>query len=451
MPVAAKSGPDVDLPQIVFWALMLLLVLEYLGLSAQFPILRTTRFTTLLAYGLLGVSIMAGGLGRAFASRQGKLLLFLLLLAASSVFYAVVKSYVPVNVRAQGDYLGLFVVVAAVVDRRTRVTRLALVGTLIIAGLVLRNLDILTSGVRVGAFRAAPFMGDGNDFAWGIITLTPLPLFLLLGKHGLLTRLIGLSGLCTAIFAVMGTQSRGATLAMATAGLFYVLVLSKRRLMAAVTIAMVAVAVVSFSTENYLDRLTDTDIESDTSAQGRLRAWRAGFQMALDYPLGVGVGSFNSAYGRYYMPEDDGSYGSLRWISAHSIYFKVLGESGFIGLALLLGVIAANFFDNRRCHKYARANPDRVAIEDRWPALLNFGLIGYAVAGAFLGGSSYPHLYLLSGLALGCRGMTVDYVSESPAVQAAEPVRPRAVPARIPAHRPRPGTLTPVARRHVRT
>ena len=75
-----------------------------------------------------------------------------------------------------------------------------------------------------------------------------------------------------------------------------------------------------------------------------------------------------------------------RWISAHSIYFKVLGESGFIGFFLLLGIIGTNFRDNRLSLRFAIEHPDKSAIEDRWPALLNVGLVGFAVAGAFLGG-----------------------------------------------------------------
>ena len=49
---------------------------------------------------------------------------------------------------------------------------------------------------------------------------------------------------------------------------------------------------------------TMENYEEDSSAQGRLRAWHAARQMALDYPLGVGANNFSSAYGRFYIPAD---------------------------------------------------------------------------------------------------------------------------------------------------
>jgi probable O-glycosylation ligase (exosortase A-associated) len=237
-------------------------------------------------------------------------------------------------------------------------------------------------------------------------------------------RLFGLVGVCSAALAVVGTQSRGATLAVVTAGLYYWLALSKRRMAGLVTIAALAALALTFAPQSYFSRITETDVQTDSSAQGRLRAWGAAFQMALDFPLGVGVGSFNSAYGRYYMPEEDDVFSSRRWISAHSIYFKVLGESGFLGFILLIAVLVTNFRDNGRCLRFARAHPESSAIEDRWPALLNFGLIGYSVAGAFLGGLSYPHLYFLSGLTVACRQMTVDRPVQAAAPAPAVVARP---------------------------
>jgi len=421
---SARARAKVDIPEIVFWGLALLLTVEYVGLAAEFSLIRVTRFATLLAYATFAVVVVNGGGGYALASRQGKLFLGLVAMAGASIFYAVVKSYVPAAFRAQVDYFALFVMAAAFFDRRSRVTRLAVVATGIVLVLVARNLDLLTSGERVGVFRAGYFLGDGNDFAWGLIALMPLPLFLMIGKHGVMARLFGLTGLAAIVFGVVGTQSRGATLAIVAAGLYYVLILSKRRVASIIVLAMLAAGAVALSPESYLTRVTDTDVAADSSAQGRIRAWTAATRMAIDYPLGVGFGSFNSAYGRFYMAEADDvfDYGARRWISAHSIYFKVLGESGFIGLFLLLGIIWTNFRDNRLSLRFAIEHPDKSAIEDRWPALLNVGLVGFAVAGAFLGGLSYPHLYLLSGLAVACRLLTVDRIVEAPP----EPVRPQA-------------------------
>jgi probable O-glycosylation ligase (exosortase A-associated) len=411
---AVRAPATIDVPEMVVWALGLLMAIDYLGLASEFGILKVTRIGTLLAYGLLAVVVAKGGLVPAASTRQGKLLLGLMGMAAASIMYGLVQSYAPVALRSHVDYFVLFVVSASVVDRRSRVTKLAVVATAIILVLVARNVEPLTSSMRVAAFKAGVFMGDGNDFAWGLIALMPLPFYLMAGRHALLLRLVGFAGAAAVMFGVVGTQSRGATLGIVAAGLYYFVVLSKRRLVTLVVIAVLAGGALALSPESYLGRVTETDVANDSSAQGRLRAWRSAVRMALDYPLGVGAGSFNSAYGRFYIEAPDGVYASARWISAHSIYFKVLGEFGFVGLALLIGLLTANVRDNRRSQRAARDHPDHVMIEDRWPALLNLGMTGYAVAGAFLGGLTYPHLYLLSGLIVACRRMTVDRLGDTP-------------------------------------
>lgn len=403
---AARSKWKVEVPEAVVWGLLLLLALDYTGLTSELPFLKAARIGTMLAYGLFVVVAANGGLTVGPVSRQGRLLFMLLALAVSSILYAVVKSYVPAGVRAELDYLVLFVVTAATIDRRTRVRKLAIAATFIVLVLVARNTDVLTSGVRVGSFAAGVFMGDGNDFAWGLLTLMPLPLYLLLGRHSTLLRVLGGFGAAAVVFGVVGTQSRGATLGITAAALYYFVLLSRRKVASLVIIAVIALGAIAVSPATYVSRITETDVATDSSAQGRLRAWRAAIHMAVDYPLGVGIGSFNSAYGRFYMEAPDEVFASARWISAHSIYFKVLGESGVIGLIVLVAVLITNFLDNRRSLKAAQEQGERAAIEDRWPALLNFGLVGYAIAGAFLGGITYPHLYFLSGLTVACRHLT---------------------------------------------
>ncbi|WP_291982199.1 O-antigen ligase family protein [Luteitalea sp.] len=410
--VSAWRG--VSTPAIAYSGLLLVILIEYLGLAAEFGVLRALRISTLFAYGTFLVVIAYGGFAPAATSRQGRWLLGLFGMAAISILYAVVRAYVPAVLRSHVDYFALFVTAAAVVDRQSRVKGLAVTTTGVVLALVLRNLDLLTSGVRVGAFRANVFMGDGNDFAWGLIALMPMPLYLMLGRHGVLSRLFGLAGVSAAAFAVAGTQSRGATLGITAAALYYLFFMSRRRLAGLVVVVALALVTLAFAPAGYLTRVTDTEVSDDASAQGRIRAWTAATKMAIDYPLGVGAGSFNSAYGRFYIGDPDETFSSRRWISAHSIYFKVLGESGFVGLFLLLGLLTSNFRDNAASMRASRLRPDRCRIDGLWPASLNFGLVGYVVAGAFLGGLTYPHIYLLSGLTVACRRMTADGGSDSP-------------------------------------
>ena len=109
--------------------------------------------------------------------------------------------------------------------------------------------------------------------------------------------------------------------------------LAKRKAATAIALVLVVGVALLFAPSGYVNRMQSIDnYQDDSSAQGRIRAWKASARMAIDYPLGVGAGSFNSAFGRFYMPTDAQGWAPNRWISAHSVYFKVLGEYGFLGL-----------------------------------------------------------------------------------------------------------------------
>jgi probable O-glycosylation ligase (exosortase A-associated) len=262
---------------------------------------------------------------------------------------------------------------------------------------------MLLSGSRTGFFKAAYFMGDGNDFAWGLVTMLPFALNLMFGQRWITTRLFGLGGFLAIAFATVGTQSRGATLAVGAAIFMFWLTISKRKLIGVAIIGVLVVGTVLVAPGAYIERMSGmADYQEDSSAQGRLRAWRAAVHMAIDYPLGVGANNFSRAYGRFYIPEDTSGYKAFRWISPHSVYFRVLGEYGFPGVALLFALLWANFAMNRQMALRVRGQPADYGIPPLWPALLNVGLVAYCVGGIFLGGFAYPHLFFMSGLTLAC-------------------------------------------------
>lgn len=428
-PVSAATTAPRQGTGVIYLGFVALLVIEYGFIAGWVPVLKTARLTTLLAWTVMALILFKTGFQAVTETKQGRLIFYLTVFTGLTIFWAVIHSYVPPNFRYMVDNLGLFLMGAYLVDRPGRIRFLSLSMCAVILLLIARNLDALAQATRGPGFFANYFMGDGNDFAWGLITLLPFPAFLLLGKNRIHERLFGLAALFATMLGILSTQSRGATLGIGGALAFHLLFVSRRKMLGLVAISMVVAFVFVFAPSGYFDRMqTIEDYSNDSSAQGRIRAWKASMRMAVDYPLGVGAGSFNSAFGRYYMPDDPQGYRAFRWISAHSIYFKVLGEYGILGLILLIALIVKNISDNVVSVRLARALGVSSGIQDFWPALLNFGVIGYAIAGAFLSGFGYPHLFLLSGLTAGCRRMLEASVpaGESPTVPA-----PPAVPVAV--------------------
>jgi ribosomal protein S28E/S33 len=187
---------------------------------------------------------------------------------------------------------------------------------------------------------------------------------------------------------------------MAASLLFFV-IMSRRRAIPIFAMLVVAAGLLIYAPSQYFARMeTIQRYSDDSSASGRITAWKAATKMAIDHPLGVGAGNFNTAYGRKYRAADAPS---MRWISVHSIYFSVLGEYGVIGLIIILSIIFLNYRDNiRSSHRNVSGN-NPVKDANVWPLYLNMALIAYAVCGMFLGGVGYPHLYILSALTVATR------------------------------------------------
>jgi putative inorganic carbon (HCO3(-)) transporter len=411
-PSAQSTASDKPLTSVLagsgllFAIFLIVNAIEYAGLGTMIPLLRVTKVSTIGAWLLAIVVLKQVGFKELKEHRQSRLLLLLLFWTGMSGFWAVVGSYVPTTFRYTADYLGLMVVCMYLVDRPSRLKWTAAMFSIVMIVVFFRNADLLNSGTRLVRFRGAYFMGDGNDLSWAFATLLLFPGYLVLGRNGLFLRALGAASAVFALAAIVLTQSRGATLALGAMALYYWIFVSKRKVLTLAVVACVSVGVVAFAPAGYLDRINSIqNYEEDNSAQGRIRAWKASVQMAFDYPLGVGAGNFPSAYGRYYRDPNAVGWGAARWMNAHSVYFKVLGEYGFGGLALLLVVIFTNLIENQRAFRRARADQSKGSIDAAWPAVLNLGVVGYSVAAIFLGGVTYPHLFLVTGLTLGCKRM----------------------------------------------
>ena len=141
--------------------------------------------------------------------------------------------------------------------------------------------------------------------------------------------------------------------------------------------------ILAVAPSSYLSRMDKIANAEDGSAQGRINAWKAGIWMAIYNPvLGAGAGNFTVHWGK----------------TAHSIYFLTLGELGLSGVALLL---LHRVEPLREPAAAAGGRGPRPSDDGDGPALLatmSARLLAFAVAGAFLSATYYPHMYVLAGL-----------------------------------------------------
>ncbi|MEJ2612889.1 MAG: O-antigen ligase family protein [Candidatus Thiodiazotropha sp.] len=277
---------------------------------------------------------------------------------------------------------------------------------------------------RVGSYKAGFFLGDGNDFAWSLNLTFPLALLLAATTKKILFKYLYFTSAAAIIVGIVGTQSRGATIALAVGLLYYLIFISTKKLAGILLLALIVLGVMLFSPSGYFDRMgTISSYEEDTSAMGRIKAWNTAIEMAVDHPiLGVGAGSFNSAYGRIYRKPSD----PVRWISTHSIYFKVLAEYGFTGILIFLLIIWHSIKVNISTIKLIKENQNNlIDITTLWPHCLIWSIICWAVNGVFLTGFSYPHLYLLTGISVALNRIVLNEI------ETADPLAPAPPPKKV--------------------
>ncbi len=130
--------------------------------------------------------------------------------------------------------------------------------------------------------------------------MMPFAFYLVMGSKSLIVRAIGAGGMVVALFGIIGTSSRGGSLGVIAAVLFYWWFMSGKKALGVAIMFVGLLGVLAFAPASYLNRMGGlSDTSEDTSAQARLTTWKASMRMAIDYPLGVGAGNFSSAYGRY--------------------------------------------------------------------------------------------------------------------------------------------------------
>lgn len=241
------------------------------------------------------------------------------------------------------------------------------------------------------------FIEDNNEFGLALVMTIPLIRFLqmqLQNKWGKLA-LTAAMLLCAA--AALGTQSRGAFLAIIAMGamLWW---RGRNRFVNGVLILAAAISLLSFMPDTWVDRMNTIETyQSDGSAQGRLAAWSAAWNMSFHYPTGVGFNQVRQdLFDRFSHNPEAGAR------AAHSIYFQILGNHGFIGLFLFLAIWATTWRHAGWLRKYASKIP-----EARWcvdlGAMAQVSLVGYLVGGAFLSLAYFDLPYNVMMLVALCR------------------------------------------------
>lgn len=230
------------------------------------------------------------------------------------------------------------------------------------------------------------FISDNNTLALAMVTITPLIAYLItqVDSKWLKRGVIAMAALT--MLAAIGSYSRGALVGVAAMG-FFMWLKSAHKLKIGLAFALVVPLVLLNMPENWTGRMqTIETYEEDASAMGRINSWKFAMNVASAFPQGGGPNVFSPHMFMLYAPEPD------RYYDAHSIYFQVIGELGYFGLALFLTMFAVSWRLGTRVVRFCRGKD-----ELEWASMLarmcQVSIIGYMTAGAFLTLAYYDLIY----------------------------------------------------------
>jgi probable O-glycosylation ligase (exosortase A-associated) len=149
-------------------------------------------------------------------------------------------------------------------------------------------------------------------------------------------------------------------------------------------------AMLSFMPDSWTARMETIGTHEDSSAQSRLYTWRMIWNLATQRPLGAGFD--------FWTPEVWFMYAVDAWdkpYSPHSIYFQALGEHGFLGLALYLGIGFTTWRLAGRMIRDSGQNPDFQWLRTLLRCI-QVSLLSFAVGGAFLNLVNFDLPYYLA-------------------------------------------------------
>lgn len=274
------------------------------------------------------------------------------------------------------------------------------------------------------------FLEDNNALALAIIMVLPFLWFLFdSSKQRWLKWTLGI-GMVLSCASILGSHSRGAALAGGIM-LFFLWTKSPRKLWSGIAIVTLLPVLVLSMPSNWFQRMeTISKYEQDDSAMGRLRAWQFSIDLALQRPIGGGFDSFSEANYRQFAPEiakEIAQKDSGKFQGAHSIYFEVLGDHGFMGLALFLMLGVLTYRSASIVIRQVRDIPD-LKWAGNLAAMTQVSMIGYAVGGAFLGLSYFDLYYHLVAIIVVLQAIVAEESEAAtavpaPAVHPATPVK----------------------------
>ncbi len=256
-------------------------------------------------------------------------------------------------------------------------------------------------GESAQSFYGGPMGMDSNDTAMFVTMALPMMYFCACEVAHKWWRRGMIAAAAMAVPAVILTTSRGGLLALLTAMGFTIWRRTGRWKSPLLVGAAILIVFAVAPPETTVRYSTIQTYEKDDSAMGRIWAWKTSVNMAWHNPIaGVGFGQrvYLSEYFRYQaVPQD-------RPHAAHSVWFSLLGETGFVGVGLYLWMLWQAILWTRQVMRNSiRRHGRRGQWDWAYAAAVQCSIIAFIVGGTFLSQPRFEYVQMLCAITVPLR------------------------------------------------
>lgn len=256
-------------------------------------------------------------------------------------------------------------------------------------------------GQTLGLSGANFGLGEGATLA--AVAVTTIPMALYLAKHSLimlknpLFKVMYYGMAVAALITTIGTFQRTGLVGLLILSVGLILKSRKKILMFVMTAVVGAIVAYNVS-DSWTARIsTIGTYQQDSSALVRILVWQWTYDYTLSHPLGGGFNMY--VINRIELPTaTNGLEVEVQNGRAfHSIYFEVMGEHGWIGFAMFVGLLIFAQYSLWRLGRRVKHIPDMAWCKDL-ADMLQICLAIMSVCGSFIGIAFQPFIHYLLAL-----------------------------------------------------
>lgn len=354
-----------------------------------------------------------------FTVRQGAILMLLIYCGLTTFFGA----DFPTEALQKWDWvwkaLAFAVFLPLTLRTRLRIEALLLFMILSLASIVIvGGIKTLFSG---GGYGELNLMVTNNTGLYegsiiSAVAISAIPVILWLGSHGTIfppdwrVRVFSYALVFACLLIPIGTSARTGLLCI---GLLGILMLRdvKRRFLYIGMVAVAGLIAVPLLPSSYTQRMdTIRTYQGDESASTRLAVWKWTLDYVGSNPFGGGFNAYLQNSLSFELTSVEGSAhdstierrkATDRGRAYHSSYFEMLGEQGWPGLILWLGINLAGLLRMEALRRRYRAVDDPLHWGGTLAGALQHAQLIYLLGGAFVGIAFNPFLFQLMAAQIG--------------------------------------------------